>query len=158
MAERGGVRGLPGFGGLACPLCGAGGRQKRSAACPRYRLELPLPPKTLTANGRSHYLARARDGSKYRQLTRDIAIGWSTGAIRGLAGIRYVWRFRSARRRDYDNLMFWMKFGLDGIRDSGILADDDTSSLVHFPQLVLVDRSADEGVTVELYDLKEGTK
>lgn len=46
---------------------------------------------------------------------------------------------KDSRRRDRDNLLASIKAGFDGLRDAGLLIDDD--ELTHLPVVREVDRS-----------------
>ena len=95
-------------------------------------LHLPLPPTALSPNSRAGRWPRIKAASKYRE-----ECGWIASEAkvrhRGPTTVQYTFRFKIARRRDPDNFVARMKPGLDGIRDSGMIADDSSSEITMLP-------------------------
>jgi len=91
-----------------------------------FTIILPLPPKSLSPNSRSHWRAKARDTSNYRKVA-------AYRVVLALGGQRPLWQSATilaqfyhaqARRRDDDNLIASLKSARDGLVDAGLLADD----------------------------------
>ena len=92
-------------------------------------LVLPLPPASLSPNGRAHVFTRARDARRVRGEAKFMAR--SALAARGMgpprwqqATVTYTWRNNRGPLPDADNLIARCKPVLDGLIDAGILADD----------------------------------
>lgn len=89
-----------------------------------WTLELADQPDMWTPNMRGHWAERAAAQSVWRQLS-----GWKAKAagIPKLDRVTFDVTFLQAdrRRRDPDNLFFVAKACLDGLRDVGVLDDDD---------------------------------
>ena len=97
-------------------------------------ITLPLPPKELSPNhhigSRGGRLGKAAKIKAYRQRARHEAgiaahVAGLTGGGWTHATIQIVWHHPTRRYPDRDNIIAWLKSAIDGIRDSGLLADDD---------------------------------
>lgn len=97
----------------------------------RVTITMPLPSRTLSPNGRSHWIPKSQAVAKYRQLAA--AEAWV--ALRLEASLRQIcpWqaasieiRYFAKTRRwpDRDNIIATMKSAIDGLTDGGLLADD----------------------------------
>lgn len=102
---------------------------------------LPLPPKALSPNSRTHWRKLARYRKKYRTAGRYATLeaggqglGWEK------ARITCTFFFRTNRRRDTDNADASMKSAIDGIRDAGLIVDDHASVLAHGSSRFEIDR------------------
>lgn len=91
---------------------------------------LPIPPRVLSSNGRTrnwNYLAGAV--KRYRKQAAELAwyakrtTEWpmATTPVDGV--IR--WYGKVNRRADTDNIMSWMKAGIDGLADAGLVENDN---------------------------------
>ena len=89
---------------------------------------LPLPPRELSPNSRSHYMAKSRATKKCR-----VDAGLSTRASMNARPQNYPWPlailephffFTCRRTRDSDNLSACLKACRDGIADAGLVAND----------------------------------
>lgn len=104
---------------------------------------LPLPPRTLSPNGRSHWATKARAVKKYRGDAKVAALAAMNEAgmrcapmwERATAAITFY--KRTAHQSDLDNLIASLKAGLDGIADAGVIAND--SGLTPLPPTVVKD-------------------
>lgn len=103
-------------------------------------VKLPLPPRALHPNSRPHYMAKANAAKKYRANAGVVASCQWVGPPPkwNAAQVHIVFFFRDERRRDRDNLLAWMKAGMDGIADSGIVRND--ADFTYMPVLVSKDR------------------
>ncbi len=117
--------------------------QDRKAAIlmTQFHIILPLPARELSPNARCHWGAKAVATRKARTaacacamaaLWRDEPPRWKN------AMSQLIFYFKTARRRDADNLLASCKAYCDGLVDAGILADD--SGLGHFPVIVHKDK------------------
>lgn len=104
-------------------------------------LTLPLPPAALSPNARGHWAAKARATKAYRhraEMTARANVPAHRRERWPAAEVRWTWYFPDRRRRDPDNIAAACKALWDGLRDAGIIADDDR--LVIHPPTVAVDR------------------
>lgn len=106
------------------------------------RVVLPLPPRKLSPNARSHWAPKARATREYRaraSMMAQVAMNRRPRPEWREASLLARWWFPDARRRDPDNLVAWLKSAIDGLRDARVLADDDR--LVVLPPEVAIDRA-----------------
>jgi crossover junction endodeoxyribonuclease RusA len=104
-------------------------------ADPVMELTVPQVRNWLSANDREHPLKRARRVKEWRT-----AAGWlgrDVGAVETPVHVTFVFKRRSSRRWDVENLAPTAKAIMDGLRDAGVLPEDDTT---HIP--VVTFRSA----------------
>jgi len=89
---------------------------------------LPLPPKTLSPNARSHWAAKGHAARDYRWAAKMACLA----ALRE-AGEVIAWDaaevephfyFRVKRVRDPDNLAACLKSARDGLADAGLVKND----------------------------------
>ena len=122
---------------------------------PTLLLELDLPPKALTPNARPHFMTRANAAKHYRDHAANSArIVMGTDRLLWTeATVQVTFYFRDRRRRDPDNLAASLKAAWDGLRDAGVLADDD--KLTHLPLRVATDRDGPR-VRVEMWETIPG--
>lgn len=102
---------------------------------PVMRLTIPQVGNWLSANDREHPMKRARRVKEWRT-----AAGWlgrDVGAVETPVHVTFVFKRRSSRRWDVENLAPTAKAIMDGLRDAGVLPEDDTT---HIP--VVTFRSA----------------
>jgi hypothetical protein len=90
-------------------------------------LDLPLPPKELHPNSRSHWRRHAAEKQSHRRDVGDMA---AIQAIEKL-GRRPQWShvliysdFIVSAKHDRDNLIAWLKVTIDGVADAGIVTND----------------------------------
>lgn len=92
-------------------------------------IALPIPPRDLSPNARAHWAAKKDKTERYR----NAACGAACRALRqeGLpppmykrAWVEIEWEHKTARLPDKDNIIAWLKSGIDGLTDAGIFADD----------------------------------
>lgn len=105
-------------------------------------LTLSLPPAGCSPNSRGHWAKKHRAVAEYRahadaEVRRTIRASqrprWAS------AELRTTWYLPDERRRDPDNLMASLKAAIDGLRDGGVLADDNR--LVIHPPEMRIDRA-----------------
>jgi crossover junction endodeoxyribonuclease RusA len=90
-----------------------------------WTIRLPYATPPLSLNSRMHWATKAR-------LTREIRT--TTMTLAKIAGIPRCERVsvtlhyvpRDKRRRDEDNLFLMLKAAIDGVKDAGIVRDDDS--------------------------------
>jgi len=82
---------------------------------------LRYPDRTLSPNGRAHYLTRHRALTKYRALARYLG-GGQERLKKPVCGVLPLVATR--RRRDLDNVLASLKSALDGLTDAGWWNDD----------------------------------
>ena len=90
-------------------------------------LDLGLPPRKLHPNGRVAWREKATLTKAYRGYAADttvLAMQKLSMKRPLLTKARIQFIFYVARRQDPDNLLAWMKSGIDGMADAGLLADD----------------------------------
>ena len=99
------------------------------------KLILPLPGYILSPNARPHFHPKAKATREYRWIVMVAAQAWCSVNEHTFpwqeATIQLTYHFEKKARRDPDNLLFLFKAGFDGLRDAGILMDDDL--LTHLP-------------------------
>jgi crossover junction endodeoxyribonuclease RusA len=105
------------------------------------RVTLPLPPRELHPNARVHWRKKSRATREYRR--RAWAEAMRATPVRepryARATCRVWFYLPDNRRRDSDNLLAWMKAGIDGLADAGIVENDRAFS---FPAVeVALDRN-----------------
>lgn len=111
-------------------------------------VQLPLPPRVLSPNARPHYMTKARAVKRTRQSTCMIArAATESRPLWKRATIQLAYTFARKGRRDPDNLIAWAKANIDGLRDAGILADDD--AVAYLPPQVAVGKPESLTITVE---------
>lgn len=106
---------------------------------------LPLPDKKLSPNyyvgSRGRMLARAKAAKKLRfeaMISTLAACKGNRGWKRATIMYQFYWLDR--RRRDASNAEASMKSALDGIVDSGLIADDSHEVLRHLPTQFYADK------------------
>lgn len=95
-------------------------------------LTVDIPPNEwLTANGRfGHPMARATRVKRLRQRAHMLARARSLRSVSGLVRIEATVIGRQKRRSDPNNAADATKALVDGLRDAGVLADDDYSHVI----------------------------
>ena len=91
-------------------------------------IEIPIPPRTLSPNGRAHFHAKGRARRVQRDTSRMAALA-ALGRNPQLrwhdATVSVTWYAKSARWPDTDNAIGSLKGAIDGLVDAGVLIDDD---------------------------------
>lgn len=91
-------------------------------------ITIPLPPKQMRPNSRTHWRAKMGPKAQQRQeayLSAKAAIGrlspprWSAASIEA-----EFYLGRRGKQNDRDNLIAWLKATADGLEDAGVVADD----------------------------------
>lgn len=84
-------------------------------------LGLTRPP--LTANERTHHMAKAPKAKRLRALARDLAESHGVPAM-ARCSVALVWLVTDGRKRDEDNVVPTLKHLCDGLVDAGVVPDD----------------------------------
>jgi Holliday junction resolvase RusA-like endonuclease len=107
----------------------------------------PLPPKELSPNARVHWRVKARATAIYREgscLRARQVIAWKEFDSKGMPWQKAIaWEvfyFPDKRKRDYRNFEQRMKPFYDGLKDAGVIVDDDREHLSHEPTEFKIDR------------------
>lgn len=107
-------------------------------------ITLPLPPKQLSPNGRSHWRSKAKAVKSYRTRAAEeamVAAYENPEARRNMpwshATIAIAYYHRTSRFADSDNIVASLKAGIDGLVDGGLLTDD--RDVTYLPVTRLVD-------------------
>jgi Holliday junction resolvase RusA-like endonuclease len=112
-------------------------------------LKFPLPP-TLNDqinSARTHWTKSAQAKKKWTKLIADHCLGSS--CFEGKVWITFDW-YVERFSRDPDNIMGAAKFIMDGMKDAGVIKNDNLT-IIQSPQLHSFDRGED-GVVVEISD------
>ncbi len=90
-----------------------------------FRVTIPMPPRSLNPNGRSHWAKKGAAARKLREAAFLVACevtayrpGWTWCEAQA------VFVFPNHRRRDQDNFAASLKAAWDGLRDAGVFVDD----------------------------------
>lgn len=97
-------------------------------------IELPVPGRILSPNGRPHHHAKARAVKSYRTNAKLVCMAKLSAAFKPkwkTATIRIVWFHKHTRFPDRDNALASLKSGFDGLTDYGLF--DDDRGLTHKP-------------------------
>lgn len=121
-------------------------------------IDLPLPSRTLSPNGRAHWRTKAKAVSKYRDAAYLVAKQAQCGAWRrwGLAVARVTFHWPDDIRRDEDNAVASLKPAFDGLVDAGLIIDDSTRVLRRERPVHCVDRGRPR-VVIEVEECCSGT-
>ena len=91
-------------------------------------IEVPIPPRSLSPNGRAHYHAKGRA----KRIQRDTARLAALAALGRTPQPRWekatalvTWYAKTARWPDADNAMGSLKGAIDGMVDAGVMLDDN---------------------------------
>ena len=93
--------------------------------------EVPLPPKELSPNGRTHFMVKAKRTREYRNTVAYAAIDARNRSnpkawhLLDKARIDVTFVVPDKRRRDKTNMAASFKAGLDGIVDAAVVRDDN---------------------------------
>lgn len=100
-----------------------------------WHLTLPYTKPPLSLNDRSHWAAKARTTKAIRHAVTVLARAKRVPACDRIA-VELHYQQKVARPVDGDNLIATVKPCVDGLRDAGVIADDDTSRVVHHNPVV----------------------
>lgn len=90
-------------------------------------IEMPIPTRTLSPNGRCHWSKRAKARKEQRTSAHAKALAalrWMQAPKWKSAKVNILWYHQTARWPDADNCLGCCKGILDGLVDAGVLADD----------------------------------
>jgi crossover junction endodeoxyribonuclease RusA len=99
---------------------------------------LPLPPRSLSPNSRSHWRVKASAASAYRVMAEVAARTAGPLPCWGGLTMEPVFYWPDGRRRDDDNASASLKNARDGFADAGLVSDD--SVIRAMPAAFEVDR------------------
>lgn len=101
-----------------------------------WHLSLPFTRPPLTLNMRhSHWSAERRISRQIRQTACVLARAQRIPPCARIA-VELHYQQRARRRIDGDNLMATVKPCVDGLRDAGVVVDDDSTRVVHHSPVV----------------------
>ena len=98
----------------------------------KLTIEIPLPPRALSPNARVHWSKKSAAAKMMRNLATNACLlaqneerwtdmpGWETAGL----SATFYFKDRRGASSDRDNLISSLKSAVDGIADSGLLADD----------------------------------
>lgn len=89
---------------------------------------LPWTKPPLSLNDRGHWAVRAQ---KIKEVRRTVWLLTRRLPQMDAATLTLHYQPRDNRRRDSDNLFATVKACADGLRDAGVIPDDDTTHLSH---------------------------
>ncbi len=101
----------------------------------QWAIRLPYTRPPLTLNDRLHWAAKARIA---KRLRADTAILARVARVPRLDRIAVTLHYqpRVTRHIDGDNLLATVKPCVDGLRDAGVVPDDDHRHVVHLPVVI----------------------
>jgi len=106
---------------------------------------LNLPPRVLQRNVRAHWAKKAKARRGYRvhawALARKALWKAAISSPWQRMKVTYHFYFPVLRQRDHDNLIAWMKAGLDGVADSHLVPRDDDEHVQMQTPTVEIDRA-----------------
>ena len=117
----------------------------------------PLPDAELSPNARVHWARKAAFTADYRTGTCIAVMGQigRCAPMWEMAIAREVWYFRDNRRRDVRNFEQRMKPFYDGLKDAGLIVDDDSKHLRHEESEFKIDR-ANPRVEITVTEARDG--
>lgn len=95
-----------------------------------WTLALPFQKPPLTLNMRLHHMARWRLEQELQTTARVLARAHKVPMCDRIS-VELHWRPKTRRARDGDNLFATVKPLIDGLRKAGVIADDDSTRVVH---------------------------
>lgn len=99
--------------------------------CARHwTLPLPFQKPPLTLNMRLHHMARYRLEQRLQGVALVLARSQKIPACERIS-VELHWRPSTRRARDGDNLFATIKPLVDGLRKAGVIADDDSTRVIH---------------------------
>jgi crossover junction endodeoxyribonuclease RusA len=100
-----------------------------------WHLPLPFTKPPLSLNDRGHWAAKARTTKAVRNAVAVVARSKKMPACERIA-VELHYQQKVARPIDGDNLMATVKPCVDGLRDAGVVPDDDHTRVVHHNPVV----------------------
>ncbi len=100
---------------------------------PHGTIVLPWPKPPMSMNARDHWAVKAEKVAAVREAVRLLARPHAlrlAQAIGTPVEVELCWEVTDKRRRDVDNAVATLKPAIDGLRDAGILADDNSAVVV----------------------------
>ena len=118
-------------------------------------ITLPLPHKGLSPNARCHWRAKAKHTKAYRRAAFYAARSATAAEPRWTTARTSVrWYTKTVRHPDADNALSSLKACWDGMKDAGILADDN--GLAHEPIRFAKD-AANQRVELDIHQDNKGS-
>lgn len=118
------------------------GKSELSATGDVVVIDLPLPSRVLSPNGRASWRKKAKAVARYRDAAFLVAKQAQGGVwrrwTRAVARVTFHWP--DDRRRDEDNAVLLLKPAFDGFVDAQLLVDDSTRELKREPPVHCIDR------------------
>lgn len=100
-----------------------------------WHLPLPFTRPPLSMNDRSHWAVRARHTKMIRKAAATVARAQGVRPCARIA-VELHYQQKIARPIDGDNLMATVKPCVDGLRDAGVVSDDDTTRVIHHSPVI----------------------
>ncbi len=100
-----------------------------------WKLVLPYHRPPLNLNDRMHWAPQRRTARELRQAVCVLARSYRIPPC-GRVAVQLHYRQKTRRRIDGDNLVATVKPCVDGLRDAGVIVDDDTTRVVHLSPVV----------------------
>ena len=88
---------------------------------------LPHPPAPLRPNARCHWAVKSKAVKSYRAFAKVLAIQAFANQPPPMwerASVQIIWRCRTLRHPDPDNILASLKAVFDGLQDAGVVAND----------------------------------
>jgi crossover junction endodeoxyribonuclease RusA len=101
----------------------------------QWVLELPYTKPPLSLNDRMHWARKAKLARELRRWTRVLADAHNIPRLTH-ARVELHYHPRDRRRRDADNLYATVKPCVDGLRDAGVIDDDDMAHVTHLQPVI----------------------
>jgi len=106
---------------------------------------LPLPPRVLSPNrppgSRGGRMKKAAAAKRYRKVARQAAVAAQVDSSPWVrVTVQATFYHKQNRRRDDVNHLAMLKPAYDGLVESGLLADDDSTHLMTLPARFEIDR------------------
>lgn len=122
----------------------ADGPRPASGRGPSWHITLPYlrPPLTANETARGHNLAHARDRAEVRHTVAAVARSLRLPTLATAVVMLWWYPGRNGSVPDADNIAPTLKPCLDGLRDAGVLADDNARHVLLTAQRVV--RLADD--------------
>ncbi|MGH3504490.1 MAG: hypothetical protein ACRDQA_26860 [Nocardioidaceae bacterium] len=100
-----------------------------------WTLTLPYTRPVLSLNDRSHWAKKAKQTREIREASHFLARANHLPHCERVT-VQLHYRQRVRRRIDGENTAPFVKACVDGLRDAGVVDDDDTSRVTHLPLVI----------------------
>ena len=100
-----------------------------------WHLPLPYTRPPLSLNDRHHWASKARTTKAIRHAAATVARAKRVPACERIA-VELHYQQKVARPIDGDNLMATVKPCVDGLRDAGVIPDDDSARVMHHSPVI----------------------